>query len=132
MILRFVNKDDIIEKARNLKFFNKKLEEIDTVENYLKETGGGLLKWIKAEDDYGFEASIIEKIKMVKSVVDKFGDDAINEYERLTKKPDTTHPLYDKFRIIRDIMPEIDECFIPMKKEEFEIYVQVYQDVFKN
>ncbi len=24
MILRFVNKDDIIEKARNLKFFNKK------------------------------------------------------------------------------------------------------------
>lgn len=127
MIIRFGGKDDIVEIVKNLKFFNRALEQVDTVENYLKETGGGLVKWMQAEEDFGWEAGVVEKLKMVKGVVDKFGDDAINEYESLTS-PNPKHPIYELFR---NVMPDtkiFDDVFTPMKKSEFEIYLQVYQE----
>lgn len=127
MIVQFTTKEQLLARANNLKFFNKKLEEVDTVESYLKETGGGLIKWMKAEEDYNAESALIKNIKLVKNVIDKTGDDALEEYERLTKEPDKSHPLFD---MIIHLMPEIEDVFIPMKQEVFVIYSEIYKQVF--
>lgn len=129
MIIKFVKKEEVLEKLNNLIFFNKNLEQVNTVENYLSETGGGLLRWMNAHEDFSFESQLIEKMKMVKSVVDEHGDKAIDQYHKLTQEPDKSHPFYDIVDFLKKDLPDIDKIFIPMKKEEFEFFLTIYNEL---
>lgn len=123
----------LTEKFSSLKFYDKNLDQVMTVNELLAETGGGLLPWINTDSDYHRETQIIEKMRMVRDVAQKFGDSAIDEYKRVTEQPDTSHPLYSDFRLVHDICPEleIDAMFIPISKGEFENYLKVYNAVIK-
>jgi len=132
MVLQICTKDDLIEKALELEYFDKDLQQITCPHRVAK--GGGLYAHMMAEQNYDFEYSLVKKLKMVREVIENEDTEAsIDEYVRLTEQPDTNHPLYDQFKTINKFAPQmkLDSFFIPMDKGEFEIYLEVYNTVFK-
>ncbi len=131
MILEFVTTEQLIERARAMKFYNLQMEQILTVKEACE--GGGLYAWMNAERDFQSESALIGRMKLIKGVVDQYGDAAIDKYMELTTQPDKAHPFYKDFELLDNFCPELNvkSLLVPMKKEEFEAYLEVYNKVFK-
>lgn len=130
MYLCYVKKDKLIEKANNLKYHNHALERTITYNQLISNHKDGLIAFIEKDQDYGFECALVDKIKLIKNVVQSRGESAIDEYIKLTRHPDINHPLYHQFRLITDLVPELKECFIRVKKQEFDVLLEIYNEVF--
>jgi hypothetical protein len=131
MTLNFTTKDKLLQRANSLEFFKKDLTQLYTPEEYSEIKGGGLVNWINANEKYYLEKAIIDKIKIIHEVINKHGNDSINKYKEITEYPDKSHPAYYTFQILKNFgIDWVDELFIPMSKKEFNIYLEIYNEVF--
>lgn len=126
----YYEKEKALEILRNLKYYNSSFEELESNEDII--TRVGLFPFLGSiSDDKIHEDFLCDKMRVVKSVLLKSGDDAIDEWETLTS-PNNSHFLQP----IKKMMPEenwlhdiLDELSIPMKKDEFEHYLDIYNSI---
>jgi hypothetical protein len=131
MILQIIKENDLFEIAENLKFFDKNLNEIYSPQTISNDDG--LVGFIHAEQRYFIEKQFIDKLLLIKELVQKNGDDAIKCYENLTKNPDRNHPMYNDIEWINKFTKmDWSEVLIPMKKPEFNIYLTIFKKYFNN
>lgn len=125
----YYNKEDALKILNNMKYYKRNLELIkDESESFI-----GLIPAIRRHEEKMYEDYLVEKLKIVKSVLDKNGNEAIDAYIDLTK-PDETHflqPLKSFFEKDEWLTNIFDELSIPMNKDEFEHYLDIYNQFYK-
>ncbi len=120
----YYEKDKAIHILNNLKYY-KGFDEKDIEVR-------GILGYIAMCEEKMHEDFLIEKMKVIKSVLDKQGDEALDALQTLTS-PDETHflqPIKSFFKEDDMLCDMFDELSIPMKKEEFYHYLDIYNQVY--
>lgn len=124
-----INKE--VEFFLNLKFHNIDLVQIKSAEDWAKECGGGIANYGEAHFDLSYETQLVEKMKMVRSVVESSGSAAVDKYEALVKYPDEHHPLAEIVKRLQGFSGEdFSDWLIPMDKSEFNFWLKVYNRVY--
>jgi len=124
----YYDKKEALEVLRNMKYYNKRtLEPFE----FTAVEGLGILGYMRVYEDKMHEDFLIDKCKIVIDILNKHGDEAIDAFQKLTS-PDENNFLYPLKRMFERSGDEwftemIDELSIPMKKEEFYHYLDIYK-----
>jgi len=117
-----LSKEECLKTLENLKFYNK-----DFTRNDFKMRG--LMEIVKYERQESYEEFVIEKMIIVKSVVNLHGDAALDRYLEL-QEPNVPKDMYFALQIsaLKEFGFDqlIRDSFIPMTKDHFSHYLEVY------
>lgn len=117
---------DFCKEKLKFFYFNEYLEQV--VEYEFK----GLIDMLINRDTYDYEMAIVEKLRIVKRVIEKVGDDSLDEYIKLTTEPQYSGKLRE-MKKLGDIFPEykemLDSVFVEMNKSDFEKWLIIYNEL---
>lgn len=127
----YYDKAEALQILNNMKYYKRNLEPSKKID----ERSIGIIPYIKLYEDKSHEDFLADKLKTVKSILDKHGDEAIDAFQELTSpnENDFLMPL-KKFSVIgedEEFSKIIDELSIPMKKDEFYHYLDIYNQFYK-
>jgi len=122
----YFNKEKAVTILSNMKYYSSNFIEIESNEDITKRIG--MIPFLmNVAADKSEEGFLCEKMLAVKSILDKSGDEAIDAYQELTS------PKENELSDIKKFFPNdkwladmLDELSIPMKKKEFEHYLDIY------
>lgn len=125
----YYEKDKALEKLRNLKYYNSKLEEIKSAEEMTQ--GMGIIPYMRIASEKMEEDFLVEKMLTIKGILEtKLPNESIDKYLKLTS-PDESHFMYPIKKMFERFQGDgfgeiIDQIATPMCKEEFEHYLDIY------
>lgn len=132
------NKDGALKVLRNMKYYSPDLKEREWMKEDVpgSESGGfiGLIPTLMYSEERMHEDYLVERLRMVRSILERQGDDAIDAFLEITSpKPDET---LDKLRDIDRLLGSsvmgdmVDELSTPLTKKQFYHYLEIYNEFY--
>lgn len=129
----YYEKEAAIKLLNSMKYYNKNtLQPFKSNEEI--QSNIGIIPYIRIYEEKMNEDYLIDKMKIIRGILEKRGNEAIDAYQELTSPDENNflYPLKNMFdRTDSGIGNLIAELTIPMKKDEFEHYLEIYNQIYQ-